>query len=112
MGENPAAGFGEISRLVGIEWSKLNGQQKLEYSTRAQQNIAQEKGANNVSQSHFDERETEAPIPHKRPRNDFIQTSATVFGKFFRLYTFFSHKILYKILFFKCTMDTVFAYFC
>uniref|UniRef100_A0AC34FBE3 HMG box domain-containing protein n=1 Tax=Panagrolaimus sp. ES5 TaxID=591445 RepID=A0AC34FBE3_9BILA len=79
MGENPAAGFGEISRLVGIEWSKLNGQQKLEYSTRAQQNIAQEKGANNISQSHFDERETEAPIPHKRPRNDFIQTSATVF---------------------------------
>jgi hypothetical protein len=36
MNENPAAGFGEVSKIVGIEWKRLSDEDKREYETRAQ----------------------------------------------------------------------------
>jgi hypothetical protein len=36
MNENPSAGFGEVSRMVGIEWKRLSNEQKRQYETRAQ----------------------------------------------------------------------------
>lgn len=36
MNENPEAGFGEVSRIVGVEWKKLTEEQKRQYEVRAQ----------------------------------------------------------------------------
>lgn len=36
MNENPEAGFGEVSKIVGIEWKKLSTESKKEYEMRAQ----------------------------------------------------------------------------
>jgi protein polybromo-1 len=36
MNEHPEAGFGEVSRLVGIEWKKLSDEHKHQFETRAQ----------------------------------------------------------------------------
>uniref|UniRef100_A0A914CFV0 Uncharacterized protein n=1 Tax=Acrobeloides nanus TaxID=290746 RepID=A0A914CFV0_9BILA len=36
MNENPEAGFGEVSKIVGIEWKKLTDEQKRQYEVRAQ----------------------------------------------------------------------------
>jgi hypothetical protein len=36
MNENPDAGFGEVSKMVGIEWKRLSDVQKRQYETRAQ----------------------------------------------------------------------------
>lgn len=36
MNENPDAGFGEVSKIVGIEWKRLSDSQKRQYETRAQ----------------------------------------------------------------------------
>lgn len=36
MHENPDAGFGEVSKIVGIEWKKLTEEQKKQYETRAE----------------------------------------------------------------------------
>uniref|UniRef100_A0AC35FFW3 HMG box domain-containing protein n=1 Tax=Panagrolaimus sp. PS1159 TaxID=55785 RepID=A0AC35FFW3_9BILA len=47
MAENPDSGFGEISRIVGIEWKKLNDEQKRQYESRAQY-IAQERAKNDL----------------------------------------------------------------
>ncbi|KAI6225826.1 hypothetical protein M3Y95_00738000 [Aphelenchoides besseyi] len=33
--ENPEAGFGDVSKLVGVEWKKLNEEQKKQYEVRA-----------------------------------------------------------------------------
>ncbi|KAI6241398.1 hypothetical protein M3Y99_00367700 [Aphelenchoides fujianensis] len=33
--ENPEAGFGEVSKLVGLEWKKLNDEQKKQFEARA-----------------------------------------------------------------------------
>ncbi|KAI6178614.1 hypothetical protein M3Y98_00519700 [Aphelenchoides besseyi] len=33
--ENPEAGFGDVSKLVGVEWKKLNDEQKKQYEVRA-----------------------------------------------------------------------------
>lgn len=35
MHENPDAGFGEVSRLVGVEWKKLSDEHKRQYEARA-----------------------------------------------------------------------------
>ncbi|CAB3407587.1 unnamed protein product [Caenorhabditis bovis] len=37
MHENPEAGFGEVSKIVGIEWKKLSDEQKKQYEVRAEQ---------------------------------------------------------------------------
>lgn len=42
MHENPEAGFGEVSKLVGIEWKRLTDEQKRQYEARAQY-IAEER---------------------------------------------------------------------
>lgn len=42
MSENPEAGFGEVSKIVGIEWKKLTDETKRQYELRAQY-IAQER---------------------------------------------------------------------
>jgi hypothetical protein len=47
MSENPEAGFGEVSRIVGFEWKKLNDEQKRQYESRAQY-IAQERAKNDL----------------------------------------------------------------
>uniref|UniRef100_A0A914Z1J6 Uncharacterized protein n=1 Tax=Panagrolaimus superbus TaxID=310955 RepID=A0A914Z1J6_9BILA len=47
MAENPDSGFGEISRIVGIEWKKLNDEQKRQYESRAVY-IAQERAKNDL----------------------------------------------------------------
>uniref|UniRef100_A0A914Y8X3 HMG box domain-containing protein n=1 Tax=Panagrolaimus superbus TaxID=310955 RepID=A0A914Y8X3_9BILA len=83
--ENPDFGFGEISRMVGIEWNKLSDSQKYEYESRAQE-IAKEKAAHNIHRSHFDEQEIEAIIPHKRSRNDLPSTA--LIAIFFRIKLF------------------------
>ncbi|KAI3413369.1 Protein polybromo-1 [Globodera pallida] len=36
MHENPEAGFGEVSKIVGIEWKRLSTEQKRQYESRAQ----------------------------------------------------------------------------
>ncbi|TKR92680.1 hypothetical protein L596_007287 [Steinernema carpocapsae] len=36
MNENPEAGFGEVSKIVGIEWKKLSDEEKKQYEVRAQ----------------------------------------------------------------------------
>uniref|UniRef100_A0A0N5AB24 HMG box domain-containing protein n=1 Tax=Syphacia muris TaxID=451379 RepID=A0A0N5AB24_9BILA len=36
MHENPEAGFGEVSKIVGIEWKKLSEEQKKQYEVRAE----------------------------------------------------------------------------
>ncbi|VDO35574.1 unnamed protein product, partial [Onchocerca flexuosa] len=36
MQENPEAGFGEVSKIVGIEWKKLSEEQKKQYEVRAE----------------------------------------------------------------------------
>ncbi|VDN28141.1 unnamed protein product [Gongylonema pulchrum] len=36
MVENPEAGFGEVSKIVGIEWKKLSEEQKKQYEVRAE----------------------------------------------------------------------------
>uniref|UniRef100_A0A8R1HJA9 Protein polybromo-1 n=3 Tax=Caenorhabditis japonica TaxID=281687 RepID=A0A8R1HJA9_CAEJA len=36
MHENPEAGFGEVSKIVGIEWKKLSEEQKKHYELRAE----------------------------------------------------------------------------
>uniref|UniRef100_A0A1I8BGL0 HMG box domain-containing protein n=1 Tax=Meloidogyne hapla TaxID=6305 RepID=A0A1I8BGL0_MELHA len=36
MNENPEAGFGEVSKIVGIEWKRLSDEDKRDYETRAQ----------------------------------------------------------------------------
>ncbi|KAF1768252.1 hypothetical protein GCK72_000064 [Caenorhabditis remanei] len=36
MHENPDAGFGEVSKIVGIEWKKLSEEQKKHYEMRAE----------------------------------------------------------------------------
>ncbi|CAI2310230.1 unnamed protein product [Caenorhabditis sp. 36 PRJEB53466] len=36
MHENPDAGFGEVSKIVGIEWKKLSEEQKKQYEMRAE----------------------------------------------------------------------------
>lgn len=36
MHENPDAGFGEVSKIVGIEWKKLSEEQKKQYDVRAE----------------------------------------------------------------------------
>nr|CAC70156.1 polybromodomain protein [Brugia malayi] len=36
MQENPDAGFGEVSKIVGIEWKKLSEEQKKQYEIRAE----------------------------------------------------------------------------
>uniref|UniRef100_F1KQ15 Protein polybromo-1 n=1 Tax=Ascaris suum TaxID=6253 RepID=F1KQ15_ASCSU len=36
MQENPEAGFGEVSKIVGIEWKKLTEEQKKQYEVRAE----------------------------------------------------------------------------
>lgn len=36
MHENPDAGFGEVSKIVGIEWKKLSEEQKKHYELRAE----------------------------------------------------------------------------
>ncbi|KAH7680468.1 polybromodomain proteinidentical, partial [Aphelenchoides avenae] len=36
MNENPEAGFGEVSRIVGVEWKKLMEEQKRRYEVRAE----------------------------------------------------------------------------
>uniref|UniRef100_A0A1I7UKI5 Bromo domain-containing protein n=1 Tax=Caenorhabditis tropicalis TaxID=1561998 RepID=A0A1I7UKI5_9PELO len=36
MHENPDAGFGEVSKIVGIEWKKLSEEQKKHYEQRAE----------------------------------------------------------------------------
>ncbi|CAJ0961485.1 unnamed protein product, partial [Mesorhabditis belari] len=35
MHENPDAGFGEVSKIVGVEWKKLTDEQKKQYEVRA-----------------------------------------------------------------------------
>ncbi|CAD5207839.1 unnamed protein product [Bursaphelenchus okinawaensis] len=35
MNENPEAGFGEVSKIVGVEWKKLTEEQKRQYEERA-----------------------------------------------------------------------------
>lgn len=42
MNENPDAGFGEVSKIVGIEWKRLSDEQKRQYEKRAQY-IAEER---------------------------------------------------------------------
>jgi hypothetical protein len=51
MAENPEAGFGEVSRIVGVEWKKLNDEQKKQYESRAQY-IAQERAKNDLLTPH------------------------------------------------------------
>lgn len=51
MSENPDAGFGEVSRIVGVEWKKLNDEQKRQYEVRAQY-IAQERAKNDLLTPH------------------------------------------------------------
>ncbi|GMR54969.1 hypothetical protein PMAYCL1PPCAC_25164 [Pristionchus mayeri] len=36
MAENPDAGFGEVSKIVGVEWKKLTEDQKKQYEVRAE----------------------------------------------------------------------------
>lgn len=36
MNENPLAGFGEVSKIVGIEWKRLSDEDKRDYESRAQ----------------------------------------------------------------------------
>ncbi|CAI4231619.1 unnamed protein product [Auanema sp. JU1783] len=36
MHENPEAGFGEVSKIVGVEWKKLSEDQKKQYEVRAE----------------------------------------------------------------------------
>ncbi|KAK6057678.1 HMG box [Cooperia oncophora] len=36
MHENPDSGFGEVSKIVGIEWKKLSDDQKRQYEVRAE----------------------------------------------------------------------------
>ncbi|GMT01836.1 hypothetical protein PENTCL1PPCAC_24010, partial [Pristionchus entomophagus] len=36
MAENPDAGFGEVSKIVGVEWKKLTEEQKKQYEVRAE----------------------------------------------------------------------------
>ncbi|CAD6186179.1 unnamed protein product [Caenorhabditis auriculariae] len=36
MHENPDAGFGEVSKIVGVEWKKLSDDQKRQYEVRAE----------------------------------------------------------------------------
>lgn len=47
MSENPEAGFGEVSRIVGLEWKKLNDEQKRQYEVRATF-IAEERAKNDL----------------------------------------------------------------
>lgn len=47
MSENPEAGFGEVSRIVGLEWKKLNDEQKKQYEARATF-IAEERARNDL----------------------------------------------------------------
>uniref|UniRef100_A0A7E4ZZ93 Bromo domain-containing protein n=1 Tax=Panagrellus redivivus TaxID=6233 RepID=A0A7E4ZZ93_PANRE len=47
MSENPEAGFGEISRIVGVEWKKLTDEQKRQYEVRATF-IANERAKNDL----------------------------------------------------------------
>lgn len=47
MNENPEAGFGEVSKIVGVEWKKLNEEQKRQYETRASM-IAEERAKNDM----------------------------------------------------------------
>uniref|UniRef100_A0A1I7S1Z0 HMG box domain-containing protein n=1 Tax=Bursaphelenchus xylophilus TaxID=6326 RepID=A0A1I7S1Z0_BURXY len=35
MNENPESGFGEVSKIVGVEWKKLTDEQKRQYEERA-----------------------------------------------------------------------------
>ncbi|KAI1728893.1 HMG (high mobility group) box domain-containing protein [Ditylenchus destructor] len=42
MSENPEAGFGEVSKIVGVEWKKLPEENKRQYEVRAQY-IAEER---------------------------------------------------------------------
>lgn len=48
MNENPEAGFGEVSKIVGIEWKKLSADAKKEYEMRAQY-IAEERAKAELS---------------------------------------------------------------
>uniref|UniRef100_A0A914L9F7 HMG box domain-containing protein n=1 Tax=Meloidogyne incognita TaxID=6306 RepID=A0A914L9F7_MELIC len=36
MNENPLAGFGEVSKIVGIEWKRLSDEDKRDYESRVQ----------------------------------------------------------------------------
>lgn len=47
MNENPEAGFGEVSKIVGVEWKKLSDEQKRQYETRASF-IAEERAKNDL----------------------------------------------------------------
>ena len=35
MNEDPESGFGEVSKMVGLEWKKLSDDQKRQYEMRA-----------------------------------------------------------------------------
>jgi hypothetical protein len=47
MSENPEAGFGEVSKIVGLEWKKLTDEQKRQYESRASY-IAEERAKNDL----------------------------------------------------------------
>lgn len=47
MSENPEAGFGEVSKMVGVEWKKLTDEQKRQYESRASF-IAEERAKNDL----------------------------------------------------------------
>ncbi|VDM97590.1 unnamed protein product [Thelazia callipaeda] len=47
MQDNPEAGFGEVSKIVGIEWKKLSEDQKKQYEIRAEY-IANERAKQEV----------------------------------------------------------------
>ncbi|VDK55467.1 unnamed protein product [Anisakis simplex] len=49
MQENPEAGFGEVSKIVGIEWKKLSDEHKKQYETRAEY-IANERAKQEAKQ--------------------------------------------------------------
>lgn len=53
MHENPDSGFGEVSKIVGIEWKKLSDDQKRQYEVRAEyiaSERAKQEAARNASE--------------------------------------------------------------
>ncbi|UMM10116.1 hypothetical protein L5515_000033 [Caenorhabditis briggsae] len=51
MHENPDSGFGDVSRIVGVEWKKLSEEQKKHYELRAEV-VAVEKAKQDAIKAH------------------------------------------------------------